>query len=151
MTQRGTASDQRDSWPFSREDVLDVVRWTPKQRKWGLKLELHFGIWYFLWWSHACEVSRQSRGVIPRFCTNVYGWERAWSGYRERRANRAAECLRIKAHLLNAGIERGLNKYSCSMLERIRELLVVIKWWITKSERNFIRAVLDINRVVSCI
>lgn len=50
------------------------------------------------------------------------GFEEMYVG----RADRAAECLRIEAHLLNAGIERGLNKYSCGMLE-LRELLMDIK------------------------
>lgn len=34
--------------------------------------------------------------------------------------------LRREAHLLNAGIERGLDKYSCGMRE-LRELLMDIK------------------------
>lgn len=100
-------------------------------KKMGIKTGVIF--WNLIFFMMVTCVRGKSRSYSEGFfffsflCIYVCGWRRAWSGCRERKANRAAECLRIEAHLLNAGIERGLNKYSCSMLERIRELLVVIK------------------------
>ncbi len=57
-------------------------------KKMGIKTGVTF--WNLIFFMMVTCVRGKSRGVIRWFCISVYGWERAWSGCGERRANHAA-------------------------------------------------------------